>query len=358
MEKAVHRAARRLRLLEYAWFFLERELTSTVRVPWYFRPWLWRHGFLGESWVLYDLGHNPRNEYLPDYHRLVRTRLVNGRYAAILDDKLVFDRFLCGFAHLLPATFGILWHGRAYRLDRGPCTLRTRDWLDLILRERGALVLRPPSENDGQRFTLLKSGPRGPTVNGIAVGATGLVRLLEECDGYVVCEHVAQHPDIAHLYPLTTNTLRVLTLQDEDCDAFVAAAVLRIGTAASDPADSWTGGGLSAPVEVQTGRVGLAATYPVHSGRIVWHESHPDSGAPIEGLRIPHWGRLVRELLEVVRGVPMFRHVGWDLVVTAEGFRILAGSNCSDINLLQIHGPLLSDARVAAFYRRHGVLRP
>jgi hypothetical protein len=43
------------------------------------------------------------------------------------------------------------------------------------------------------------------------------------------------------------------------------------------------------------------------------------------------------------------------VVVTEDGFRILEGNNFSDVNLLQIHGPLLKDERVAAFYSRHGI---
>ena len=45
------------------------------------------------------------------------------------------------------------------------------------------------------------------------------------------------------------------------------------------------------------------------------------------------------------------------MVVTDDGFRILEGNQYTDVNLLQIHGPLLADPRVAAFYRRHRVIR-
>lgn len=75
---------------------MRKELASTVRTPRRVRPGLWRHGFLGESWVLYGLSGNDRRRYLSDYARFTRTRLINGAYSAVLDNKLVVDRVVGG----------------------------------------------------------------------------------------------------------------------------------------------------------------------------------------------------------------------------------------------------------------------
>ena len=42
--------------------------------------------------------------------------------------------------------------------------------------------------------------------------------------------------------------------------------------------------------------------------------------------------------------------------MTKDGFQILEGNNYTDVNLLQVHAPLLRDERILSFYQRHGVI--
>jgi hypothetical protein len=45
------------------------------------------------------------------------------------------------------------------------------------------------------------------------------------------------------------------------------------------------------------------------------------------------------------------------VVVARDGPVLIEGNNKSDVNLIQAHRPLLANARVRAFYERHGLLR-
>src|SRR5690606_3152296 len=66
----------------------------------------------------------------------------------------------------------------------------------------------------------------------------------------IVEEGLEQHPKLSALYPGAVNTIRLLTMLDvqNGHQPFIAAAVQRIGTRRSEPADNWSRGGLSASI--------------------------------------------------------------------------------------------------------------
>jgi hypothetical protein len=328
--RVVHRLSWRARLFEYSLPLIEREYRSTVKVPWHRRPGLWRRGFLGESRVLYDF---------------TRFRL---------DDKLQFARLLAKFPDHAPQLFGVLHDGRVidpYVHDAPGSTLGE------LVQQHGALVVKPSSGGGGDGVAVLQANDAGDILhNGARSTCSDLADYAAAADGMLVTEFVRQHSIIAALHPGTTNTVRLVTMRDETCEPFIAAAVLRIGCSRSNPTDNWIKGALSAPIDLERGTLGMAASYPAGRRRLEWHAAHPESGTSIAGTRLPHWRMVVAGILAIARSLPFLRYVGWDIVVTANGFSVLEGNSYSGVNLFQIHGPLLADPKVAAFFRRHGVL--
>ena len=63
---------------------------------------------------------------------------------------------------------------------------------------------------------------------------------------------------------------------------------------------------------------------------------------------------IVLAFIALVHLVRLF--LGWDVVVTADGIRLLEGNANTGMNVLQVHGPLLSDPRIRRFYESHGGL--
>lgn len=172
-------------------------------------------------------------------------------------------------------------------------------------------------------------------------------------DDYLVCEFVRQHSILERIFPRTTNTVKLLTVWDEErLEPFVAAAVVRIGSDRSYPADAWARGGFCASIDLETGRMGRAV-----SKQLKWYDSHPGSGQRIEGVVVPQWGLIANEIVRIARANPFWRYVAWDVVPTESGFRILEGNNHTDINVFQVHRPLLQDPRVRRFFARHRVIR-
>ena len=72
---------------------------------------------------------------------------------------------------------------------------------------------------------------------------------------------------------------------------------------------------------------------------------------------VPNWDNVKKSIVDIANSFDFLNYVGWDLVVTNEGIKIIEGNNYSDVNILQIHKPLLVDERVKKFYKYYGILK-
>lgn len=171
----------------------------------------------------------------------------------------------------------------------------------------------------------------------------------------IVSEFVEQHAYARTIAPMATNTVRLLTMIDPDSgQPFIAAASHRFGTSSSAPADNFSSGGLAAAIDTETGRLGEVA---VRSPEVLKRgRSHPETGERITDVRVPDWSAVREVVLEAALTVSHLPYIGWDIVVTEDGPRILEGNHYPNVRTLQIHGPLLTDDRVESFYEHHGVV--
>lgn len=308
---------------------------------------LWRKGFYAASAQLYDLDGCSAADYVSDLERAVRLGRLNA-YPHVLDDKLVFALYLRRFGAPTPAVHAVVHDGVVTPLATG-----LGDDLRTLVRAAGRVVVKPRLGSGGQGVDVL-------TWDGSAVRATGAStpEAAVRSGRLLVTEHVEQHPYARALHPGSANTVRLLMLRDPASgEPFVTAAVQRIGTRPSGCVDNWGRGGLSAAVDVGTGVLGPAVAKPAPGEPLVWHDCHPETGARITGVSVPHWQRVVAEVERLGRLLPGARYVGWDVVVTADGFTVLEANNRSDVNLFQVHSPLLADDRARRFARAAGLRR-
>lgn len=360
----------------------ETERESPITRPIRRRLWLWRRGFLSRSDVLYDLEEDTYRDYVSDYQRYVRTKRINGTWSVALSNKLLFHRVMQPFDDHRMAVYGMVRDGafhpvdeRGSRLeiaDGGPTALEpaggrseqssdTRNAAQRVverLENEPRLVLKWTHGGGGNNVLLCRRTDDGYRVNGDHYTGAELRSLVSDLEEYLVCEFVEQGSFAAELYPSTPNTVRVVTMYDEAAgEPFVAAAIHRIGTERSAPLDNFSQGGLSALVDLETGDLGAGGQLPdADNDDVTWHTSHPDTGTPIEGTRIPGWRRIRERLLEIADACSFVPYVGWDLIVTDDGsFTVIEANSYPGLKSIQVHGPLLTDDRIRRFYQRHGV---
>ncbi len=331
------------------------------------RLWLWRHGFLSQADVLYDIDEDSYRQYFSDFQR-ERAYWINDEQQSALNNKLFFHWMMEPFAEQRVATYGVLKRGRFHDLrsleasddpvvEDGHATADAAAWVTERLRTEGELMMKPWRGSGGMGVTRCSFVDGRYRIDGEEYSRPAFESIIEGLDGYLVSEVVEQADYANELFPDAANTLRVLTMYDDAADEpFIAAAAHRVGTEQSAPVDNFTNGGLAAGLDIETGQLTAGFRFPF-SGSLDWYEQHPDTGARIEGVEIPGWPAIREQLLEMAAAFSHTPYIGWDLVVTDTGeFTVIEGNNAPNIRFFQVHGPLLDDSRVRRLYERHGVV--
>ncbi|MEF8842807.1 MAG: sugar-transfer associated ATP-grasp domain-containing protein [Haloarculaceae archaeon] len=341
--------------------FLNHETTDGNRhgVPMATRLTLYREGFYSQAAVLYDL--DRLDEYVSDYARAEYGWEVNGEFRPVLDNKLLFRSVLGDHAERLPAVHYLIENGRCYpvsnrgNVERAVGTDAVTGPVDDLLDSRDRVVVKPLSGGGGRDVHVCERRGDRYVLDGGAVPDTGVREAVESAEPCLLTDHLEQAEYAARLYPDATNTIRLLTMVDpETGEVFVPTAVHRIGGDDSAPVDNWSSGGYCAPIDLETGRLGAAVRGP-ESGSVEWYDEHPDSGVRIADVEVPRWNRIRRGVVRIASDIDFVPYVGWDVVVTDDSFRIIEANTNSDVDLLQVHEPLLADDRTRRFYEHHGL---
>jgi len=216
-------------------------------------------------------------------------------------------------------------------------------------------VLKPCSGSGGTGILVYAHRDGTHSVDGQALDEAALLdRLAGEI--WLVCAFLEQAGYARAVFQDATNTIRMLTLYDEEAgEAFLARAVHKFGRRCTGAVDNWEKGGISARIDLASGRLGKGLCFHPE-GRLRAYADHPDSSAPIEGMVVPGWPAVRDGLVELASKLPFLPYIGWDVVVTEDGYALIEGNNRPGVSSLQVHGPLLEDPRVRRFYERHHVV--
>jgi len=133
---------------------------------------------------------------------------------------------------------------------------------------------------------------------------TGKPILLEEV--VVACDIISD------LHPESLNTIRISTMLDKSkTKVTIIAATLRIG-AGGKVVDNFDAGSLAAAIDVESGVVSHKAMDKKGNR----YESHPDTGKPIFGIKIPGWQQIIDTCTKAALHYPHAPFIGWDVAIS------------------------------------------
>ncbi|HVZ02184.1 MAG TPA: sugar-transfer associated ATP-grasp domain-containing protein [Dongiaceae bacterium] len=171
----------------------------------------------------------------------------------------------------------------------------------------------------------------------------------EECDAAVLLEHVAalsqreayliqpavsNHPDLADLTVGALATVRLLTCRDERGGYEVTNASFRTSINPKSPVDNIHAGGIAAPVDLATGRLGQASDLG-RGPRFQWYDRHPLTGGRIAGRVLPFWPEAMALAARAHAAFGEWAVIGWDVAILADGPCLIEGNKGPDVDLIQ-----------------------
>jgi hypothetical protein len=311
----------------------------------------WWNGFLPESYVLYDLASNRRTDYLSDYARLNRAPSINGVFSVLLDSKLIFAYF---FKHcdIIDKPEFYIKNGRFIDFNSGQVVKASA--LDSVLMP-GDYVVKPAGGGGGQGILFLQF-ENNTWANFNKCYTSHELAELHPNGELLIYKKIIQTGFAHEIFPRSLNTIRILTMIDPtDSTPFIAAAVMRTGVSQSGSVDNWSSGGLSIYVNPNNGVMGKGVSFPKHAN-LTWCKSHPDTGFHFYNMMIPNWKDMSNQILTMSQELSIVPYIAWDIVPMRQGFKVLEANSNSDVNLLQIHKPLLAHTKTINFYKHYNVL--
>ena len=188
------------------------------------------------------------------------------------------------------------------------------------------------------------------TATGSTLNKQDIDSILSEKEGglygYLVEKKLDLHPRILEITGGGLSSVRLETLSFGEAVCKVQVAFIRLGLRDS-ATDHISNGGLYVPVDLKTGVMGKAL-YGKSSAEYKWTSVHPSTGIKFEGKKVPYWDETVSLALSASKISPGLPRVGWDIVQSPEGPKLLEGN---------VGGSIVIDQLLQGGFFKNGVLK-
>ena len=298
------------------------------------KKWAHERGFLSYHIKQYGLTEDNWRDCLSDrdYKWL---RPLNNEYRKLLWDKVTLRYCLDKYRRYLPEYYYhiVPRNGKTELLKMPDCPEylpRSLDGLLELLRERKLLAMKPTVGSHGIGFYKLGFDGKRYLVNGEEKSESEMLGFLASLDDYYnISEYIVMHSALRKIYSEVACTVRIMVINRSGLDPVIENAYFRIGTKSTGFTDNIGSGGVFAYVDEKTGFFHNAEIIREHV--ITPCPVHPDTQEKIEGT-LPHWDEVLRVIPELCRYISPLEYLGFDVVMTDSGFKILEINTHQDLH--------------------------
>lgn len=314
-------------------------LTQKIRI--------YKKGFLVSNFTRYGLTENNYMDYLPDFD-YYNLHPINGIFSKWIDDKMTMKYILHPYNSFLPMYYFELYRGKTIKLMDCPHNYNADiESVIKLLKSQKALALKLISGSKGIGFYKISFLNNEFYINDKEVSLETFINFLEKLDGYIVTEYIVAHKNLREVYSSTPNAVRIGVLNTNGVTR-IFGAFIRYGTKRTGMVDHAIAGGVFCGVNVDNGIIFDPKIYK--GEEVIECPYHPDTGVPIQG-EVPHWDLIKNKISEIGTYIPQIKYMGYDIVVTDNGFKILEINSHQSLVNMQSFYPLKKDKELVDFFK-------
>lgn len=296
--------------------------------------WAHKRGFLSFRIKQYGLKNDNLSDFLPDrdYRKL---RPINNDCVSWVYDKVVTRYILDKKKNYLPEYYYhlIYRNGRQIIIPLHDCPKEYSNDISgvlKLLKQKKKLILKPSEGSHGKGVFKIECFNDNYIVNDIIVDENVLIDKIESLKGfYNITEYIEMHSVLKKFYDKTTYTIRIMVINEHGVDPWLANAYMRIAATSTGVTDNISDGGICARIDITTGEIFEPEQIINHV--IMPCRFHPDTGVEIKG-KVPNWELVKDGVLDVSRYIGQLEYLGFDVVVTEDGFKILEINTHQDLH--------------------------
>lgn len=328
--------------------FHEKDTTFRQKI------WAQKRGFYSPRIANYGLTEENYKDYVSDFE-YYRLHPINGIFTRWIDDKLTIRYILAPFSEYLPRYYYHLYDGEILRLPDCPeNTGQTIDDIINLLKKEKALAVKLLASCQGQGFIKLGFDDGRFLVNYEEVQLEKLKTSIQEWlkvgnGGYLITEYLHPCRELSQFWKDTPNGIRISVIRNPHGTPTISGAYIRFGTQKTGFVDNANAGGVSCQIDLNDGRFFNGVRY---EGRFL-HECryHPDTGDLLEGI-IPNWSLIKEKIIEISQYISEVICMGYDILVTDEGFKIIEINSQQGLSVYQYFFPCMRNEITRTFFGR------
>lgn len=321
-------------------------------IPFKKRMWALKRGFCVDKIKIYNLTEDNYRNYLSDYD-YYRIFPLNNRYAMWINDKLTMKYTLNKFDEFLPEYYAnIDIKGNImYLMDYPKQITKNAEGIIEILKEKGHLAVKKVAGAASEGFYEFAYSENQYYVNNEPYTFQELEKFILNLRGYLITEFIIQHSLYRKIWNGSVHTLRVQTVKEKGKEPECLFSFIRLGSKKILNAIGSADLGVTANVDRETGEI-KSGFLKNENGE--WEECtvHPDTKVEIVG-RIPHWEYILEKCIEMHEYMGELEYLGFDVIVTDDGFKICEVNSHSGIRAVQRYMPFLQDVKCREYFKKY-----